>query len=241
MDYRPQCGCTGHHWQEPRIAKRFTLIELLVVVAIIGILAALLMPALRSARAVAQRTMCMSNQRQIGSVVYTFIGDHDGRLLACRENGNRWWYSKLKPYLNRPDTNNPNPDSPGIYQCPTAAVPGLAVKGFLITYAWPRWACPDWSHITLQPDLETVNIQISSIKSPSHLPMLIESGVRQASIDSSWGTWGISHYHHLFNTSQLDPRHDGLMTVTSFDGSARAMTLDTFYSSGAWGRYRNGE
>src|SRR4051794_31214940 len=58
----------------------FTLLELLAVVAIIGILAALLLPALASAKHRAQGIACMNNGKQLGLALQMYGGDHNGWL-----------------------------------------------------------------------------------------------------------------------------------------------------------------
>ncbi len=69
----------------------FTLIELLVVVAIIAILAALLLPSLKSARESAIRIQCMNNLRQHGTAVAMYLQDNEGFFPNNTANPSSQW------------------------------------------------------------------------------------------------------------------------------------------------------
>ncbi len=74
--------------------KGFTLIELLVVVAIIGILAAMLLPALASGRMTALKAACASNERQIYLSFAMYANDNKGKVVVTSPGsgaGNWLW------------------------------------------------------------------------------------------------------------------------------------------------------
>lgn len=68
-----------------RRSRAFTLVELLVVVSIIGLLVAMIVPSLSSARRAAQGTACMSNMRALALAQMTYAGAFRDRLVVAGE------------------------------------------------------------------------------------------------------------------------------------------------------------
>jgi prepilin-type N-terminal cleavage/methylation domain-containing protein/prepilin-type processing-associated H-X9-DG protein len=91
--------------------KGFTLIELLVVIAIIGVLIALLLPAVQSAREAARRAQCVNNLKQIGLAIHNYADVHNRfpigrgtrppRPYDITSRYNYSGFSMLLPYLEQ--------------------------------------------------------------------------------------------------------------------------------------------
>jgi prepilin-type N-terminal cleavage/methylation domain-containing protein len=97
-----------------RNARRtgFTLVELLVVIAIIGVLVALLLPAVQAAREAARRSSCQNNLKQLAIGVHNFHdtngrfpynGDTTNNVGCCYDtNARQWsWLARMLPFIEQ--------------------------------------------------------------------------------------------------------------------------------------------
>jgi prepilin-type N-terminal cleavage/methylation domain-containing protein/prepilin-type processing-associated H-X9-DG protein len=136
----------------PPATKRrlaFTLIELLVVIAVIGILVALLLPAVQAAREAGRRAQCSSNLRQIGLALHNYH-DAQKRFPNVSTPNFASLFAGILPYIEQTNVERmydytKTPTTPpndqvlatpiGIYRCPTMVPPDVPQSQAWSSYA----------------------------------------------------------------------------------------------------------
>jgi prepilin-type N-terminal cleavage/methylation domain-containing protein/prepilin-type processing-associated H-X9-DG protein len=95
----------------PHRSRAFTLVELLVVIAIIGVLVALLLPAVQAAREAARRVSCINNITQLGLSLHNYefhfetlppgVTNPDGPIRNEPQGNHVSWIVRVLPYLEQ--------------------------------------------------------------------------------------------------------------------------------------------
>jgi prepilin-type N-terminal cleavage/methylation domain-containing protein len=150
-----------------RRTRGFTLVELLVVIAIIGILVALLLPAVQAAREAARRMQCANNLKQLGLALHLYHDTvkkfppgyimQDAQTSDAALGGNWGWATYLLPYAEQaPLYNRLNPGNVTMAQCVADASAGgcrAALQTRLSVFRCPSDTGPALNEGPVPPDL----------------------------------------------------------------------------------------
>jgi prepilin-type N-terminal cleavage/methylation domain-containing protein/prepilin-type processing-associated H-X9-DG protein len=223
--------------REPR-QRAFTLIELLTVIAIIGILAAILIPVVGQVRDSARASKCVSNLRQIGAGLHLYASEHDGRAP-----GARW-----KPVSEAPSTNQSTwqwgiwtyvgytveefhstnfsyrhtSEHDTVFQCPTTIrevkrIPPLdpVRPGSLLNPYYSYSLNIDATHGQLgsgsDTDAQNLGVNLELLWNPTQTAAVVETP-----------NWWINH-RRFFNNDGIIP-HGGGNNILFWDGSIRRLS-----------------
>jgi prepilin-type N-terminal cleavage/methylation domain-containing protein/prepilin-type processing-associated H-X9-DG protein len=118
--------------------RAFTLVELLVVIAIIGILVALLLPAIQAAREAARRTGCVNNVMQLGLAAHSYefnfeslppgVTDPKGPIRNEPQGQHVSWIVKILPYMEETSLYRKFDQAAGAYAAVNAPVRACTVQ-----------------------------------------------------------------------------------------------------------------
>jgi prepilin-type N-terminal cleavage/methylation domain-containing protein/prepilin-type processing-associated H-X9-DG protein len=244
---------TPNHPQGPHRRGGFTLVELLVVIAILGMLVALLLPAMQSARESARRASCANNLKQFATACHSHLsamghyptGGWNSSWTGDPNLGVDWrqpggWAYTLLPFMEETNTYNASDRNSlpvPAFACPTRRSSPIGPGSVVMTdYAGNRGA---WAS-TPAPPLTTSTDRDTTFGSPGGVTIpLTQDGaataanslnVAQATFTSgSAATGGI-----IFIGSALPPARirDGATNTYLF---AEKYVPQAFYTSGGTG------
>lgn len=197
----------------------FTLIELLVVISIVALLIAILLPALQNGRAVARSVACLSNERQIGVLFYTYAEENKGWIPPTMNRYDvtpfpfRGWYNFMFAQMGIGATS----DAPKVFYCPD--FPGIVNKprgcyamNQYVGNEDAAWSRSVWDYSTNNWNSASKYYNLHQTKQPSNVYLVSDtynnssgSAIYQMETDSATGDtvsrWHLDRINVLFMDS----------------------------------------
>lgn len=222
--------------------RAFTLIELLTVIAIIGILAAIIIPTVGRVRESARSAQCVSNLRQITMALMVYADDNKGflpassRPLLQSETGTGSaviWTKALRSYLPLLGNTATAREHP-IFVCGSAEINGR--RGTELANTYTATAALLGLNTSGVPNQSALPRAVSSIdrNRTSQIPLIMEGKASNATSSTTnpsriWSRasadMNVAGYQ---DTVDFDFRHGGRMNVSYVDGSVRSMDFASF-------------
>jgi prepilin-type N-terminal cleavage/methylation domain-containing protein/prepilin-type processing-associated H-X9-DG protein len=215
----------------------FTLIELLTVIAIIGILAAITIPAIQATTATARASACVSNLRQVGVAAMLYANENKNYLPDAGVGQDAAWARTLAAYLSLPATQKNT-----IFVCPGTAIPvdpAANATDIVLTYGM---------HAGLMPRNQKA-VSLSIVKRPSDVILCADmcqdpnnkgwtpNSIEQPSIipSQSGGRGAIDLYEFISTATDDDTgnnrwmryRHKNKVNVVMCDGRVTSFAKGT--------------
>ena len=214
----------------------FTLVELLVVIAIIGVLVALLLPAVQSAREAARRMSCSNNLKQLSLGLHNYEDTHKAFPPAGIDSNHMGWAVMLLPYIEQKalfDQFNFNRGSWNSFNRITL-VQGVRIKAYL---------CPNLLVRSDSYSLQVSNPDESNVSALHYFAILgpngpVSTGSNEQYLTQGLGTGGFGFCamqgafgQGIWNGKDVIPTSNPLRTFT--DGTSNTLLLGEL----AWPKY----
>ena len=202
----------------PLPKSAFTLIELLVVIAIIAILAAILLPALNSARLRGLSAQCINNLKQSYSAL-NFYHDDYGLMPRTYNNAEKIaWAGKLvyTGYIAKPQTG-----TNAVWMCPVASEGNTNLfneESYSTGFGMAR--C--FQNVSLHDDSKPGGIRLGVVSNPSDWPLLADS----SRLNSSEQRYIINKDYDGYVCVK---RHNKSANLAFLDGSIRTETKESLH------------